>query len=205
MGTSDKQFIIDLEIFLDDLLTQFNNVLTALNSANAQAEAGTLTSGTLAINGAGALTFKTTTTIYYTIANALYKKAAFGPQAFSAATPALAATQIAVWAVVLDAAGNVTTVASAAVATPPAAGALVMPSPPSGKVAIGFIVIETTGAGAFTPNTTALDAANMTVTYVNGNLGGQELLVIPTVPLPYAARGGPVVSGTNRKSLDNFY
>jgi len=48
-----------------------------------------------------------------------------------------------------------------------AIGDLVFPTIPSGNVVIGFIVVQNGSASAFTGGTTALDAANITTTYVN--------------------------------------
>lgn len=144
---------------------------------------------TLAINAASAATFKTTGTTTYVIDGKALQKAALSAQAFTAGHKAQAPVTIngttygtsALYLVQLDAAGNVTTrqsnIAIAGVDADGKVNGTAMPTPYDQRAAlpesdsncapIGFIKVTTNSSTTFTPGTTALDAAGLTVTYTN--------------------------------------
>lgn len=65
----------------------------------------------------------------------------------------------------MDASGTLTTTPGTLTAATLAD--IVFPTVPSGNVVIGFIIVENGSASAFTGGTTALDATDITTTYVN--------------------------------------
>lgn len=105
-----------------------------------------LNSGALAINAAGAATFKTTATINY-LANGIFKaKTAISAQAFSEGHVNQAIGETGYYVVGLSAAG--------AVSTYQGIGAI--PDVPDGITPIGIIKVVSDSA-IFNPDTTALD------------------------------------------------
>lgn len=94
----------------------------------------------------------------------VYKAAATGMSVLSGA---IAAGKHAIWAWYIDSAGTITTSTKTADADSVAAAFALMPAVPAGKAQIGFIIVSNGSASAFTGETTALDAANMTVVYVD--------------------------------------
>jgi hypothetical protein len=148
-----------------------------------------LTLGGLAINGAGAATFRTTNALTLAIDGILTSKAALSAQAFSTGhTPQAPKTingtaygTTALYLVQCDASGAVSTkqsnIAVAGIGADGKVGGVQMPAgsdqraalpePDSGNAAIGFIKVTTNASTTFTPGTTALDAAGLTVTYTN--------------------------------------
>lgn len=81
--------------------------------------------------------------------------------------------------VVIDAAGAVTTVQGDPVLTSDLAegrGGLFFPDVPAGKCPIGAVKITLASTATFTPGTTALDASNVTATYI-------DLMQVPARPL----------------------
>jgi hypothetical protein len=125
--------------------------------------------GGLVINAGGAATFKTVNTVPYVVDGVHKSKAAAGAltfaQASGAALASLAVLQKIQYAVVVDAAGNIKTQPSAIVAVTKADPDL--PVIPAGYSVIGKIRVVLAGAAVFVPNTTLLDAANVTVTYTD--------------------------------------
>lgn len=143
---------------------------------------------TLAINLAGAATIKSTGAITYTVDGIFYSKAALSAQSiavthnlfgFAASGPAAyvqPANSTVIYVVALNAAGTVAVVQGGyngqSVTLP---GGVVMvskgevPEVPVGYTPIGTLKVVT-GATTFTPGTTLLDAANVTVTYTDVSL-----------------------------------
>lgn len=135
-----------------------------------------LASAALAINAATAATWKmgNATALPYLVNGVLGLKTAATAQAVPAAItwPAVAATfQAAAFHVALDINGNVVTFPSAVATGASQANALagiVWPVVPEQYCVIGSIVVYNTAANtAFTAGTTALDAANIGVQYIN--------------------------------------
>lgn len=145
---------------------------------------------TLAINAGGAATIKTTGATSYSVDGVMYTKAALSAQAItvthnllglpvsgaSASGPAAyvqPASTTVVYVVALDAAGNVAIVqggyAGMQVVLPQGVvqtAKFEAPVVPVGYAPIGYLKVAL-GATTFTAGTTLLDAANVTVTYVN--------------------------------------
>lgn len=130
----------------------------------------------LAINGAGAATFKTTNAYAY-LCDGIYKaKTALAAQAFSAGHAVQAAGTTMYYAVGLDASGNVSTyqgtapnanAIAAAIQNGSGSASVVgsIPDVPNGVTPVGLIKVVTNSATTFTAGTTALDAAGVTVTF----------------------------------------
>lgn len=142
---------------------------------------------TLAINAGGAATIKTTGATAYSVDGVMYTKAALAAQSivvthnlFGGAVtgngPAAyiqPANTTAIYVVALDAAGNVAIVqggyAGQQILLPQGVvqtAKFEAPVVPVGYAPIGYLKVAL-GATTFTAGTTLLDAANVTVTYVN--------------------------------------
>lgn len=139
----------------------------------------------LAINGAGAATVKTTNPITYTIDGVIYQKAAlaaqsmaptnrFNKDAVTAADPAYVqpANTTAYYVLSADVSGNIAvsqgSYAGQAIAfstdiSKVYAGTGDLPHEPDGFTAFGVVKVATGNGVTFTPGTTALDAASLTV------------------------------------------
>lgn len=139
---------------------------------------------TLAINAASAATFKTTGAYAYLVDGVYKAKAALAAQAFSAGHAVQPIGQTIYYVVGLDSAGTVTTYQGAAASANAMAAAVQLgqsaasvpgsiPDVPNGVTPVGLIKVVTTSA-AFTPGTTALDAAGITVTFY-------DIAVLPSV------------------------
>jgi hypothetical protein len=145
-----------------------------------------LSKATLAINGAGAATIKTTGTTTYTVDGVLLSKAALAAQALVADVTGVQRNLTGLdafyvqpinstvyYIVVLDSAGNVKTIQGtyAGYVGPgpnPILGDGNLPENIGDSFTpIGIIKVVTNGATTFTPATTLLDAAGLTVTYVD--------------------------------------
>lgn len=147
-----------------------------------------LSKATLAINAASAATFKTTGTTTYTVDGVLYTKAALSAQAFSADATVQArvsgqsgfyvqpVSSTVYYVVVLDAAGTVKVIQGIYNGyTGPGPNPIVgdagmnfgVPEDIGDYSPLGIIKVTTNGATTFTPGTTALDAAGLTVTYTD--------------------------------------
>lgn len=130
--------------------------------------------------------FKTANALAFGIGGLSYLKAATDNIAFTADTGTsftnLAASQQSCFFFMIDTAGAITvrqhSVQPAAAAAGYRAGGWDWPGDRDGKACIGAVRISCNASGAFTPGTTALNAANQTATYYNvaGDLG---------VPVPF--------------------
>ncbi|MEO8296344.1 MAG: hypothetical protein ABI574_00910 [Burkholderiales bacterium] len=142
---------------------------------------------TLAINAASAATVKSTGAIVYTIGGLFFTKSALAAQSI-AVTHRLFGEPVTVadpafvqpsgttvfYVLSLNAAGTVAvsqgSYAGQAVTYAGDLSRIVtgdgdLPEEPAGYTAIGVLKVATTGGATFTPGTTALDAANVAVTY----------------------------------------
>jgi hypothetical protein len=111
------------------------------------------TAAGLAINLAAAATFKTASAINYTVDGVYRTKPALAAQAFTAGHASVAIGATSYFVVSLNFTGQVFTAQGATI-----------PDVPSNLTPIGIIKVQAVSA-VFTPNTTALDAAGLTVTY----------------------------------------
>ena len=122
------------------------------------------------LTGGASATWSTANAVTYIINGNLYAKATLSTQAIPAAAALSATGQNAVMVTVgLDAAGNVNTFTSGVSTAPNAAGALagIIPAQVSDGIAvIGQIIIQS-NATVFTPASTLLNAAGITVTLLN--------------------------------------
>ncbi len=124
----------------------------------------TLTSGALAINGAGNTAAKVGSAWYGVVKGNPLTKAA--NTAMAALSGTVVNATFNVFCFYVDAGGTLTTLMGTAGAT---LGAVVFPQPPVGKTMIGFVIINPTGTGNFVGGTTALDDATVVpnAVYVN--------------------------------------
>lgn len=142
---------------------------------------------TLAINAASAATVKSTGATIFSILGVLYTKAALAAQSIAvthgfegnlvAAGPAAyvqPAETTVIYVLALNAAGTVAVVQGTydgqSVTYPADLSKIItgngaVPTEPDGYTAIGALKVETAAATTFTPGTTLLDAAGVTVTY----------------------------------------
>jgi hypothetical protein len=121
-------------------------------------------------NGAG---------VDYAIKGRTYHKADTDNLAFSDGHTALAASQQCVFGVQLDTSGNVTTKQSNIVDTADLEAGndqLHWPVADDNKVIVGYIRVETSDSGAFTPGSTDLGDAQVTDTYY-------DVMLPPAAPL----------------------
>lgn len=148
-----------------------------------------LTKSALAINAAAAATVKTTGPTTYTVNGIQYSKASLAAQAITPTHDAYGnpvASGIAAYVqpnlttvfyvVSVNAAGTVA-VSQGSYAGQPQPfpsdlsrvniGNGLIPVEPAGYTAIGVLKVATSGGATFTPGTTALDAANVAVTYAD--------------------------------------
>ena len=146
-----------------------------------------LTKGVLAINAASAATVKTTNALTYGVGGVLYTKAALAAQSIApthrfdgkpvtVADPAYVQpiNSTVVYVVALNAAGTVAVVQGTYAGQQVTYGSDLskivtagggLPTLPAGYTPIGAIKVATNGSTTFTPGTTLLDAAGLTVTY----------------------------------------
>lgn len=113
-----------------------------------------LTKATLDKNAVSAATIKSTGTISFTVDGRHYTHAALSAQAFTAGHAGLAIGQTGYYAVTVNAAGTIVTYE----------GIGQLPDVPAGVAVIGLVKVVAASA-VFTPGTTLLDAAGITVTY----------------------------------------
>lgn len=116
------------------------------------------------------IAFNTTNNVVYTVDGVAYSKAAANNVAFSSGHTALAAGCECIFAVWVDSSGNITTTQGAIVDTASLSGGtgtkvVAMPDVVASKALIGLIKVKTAGAATFTPNTTAMNASNVTTTF----------------------------------------
>lgn len=131
----------------------------------------------LAINAGSAATWKmaNASPLLYVVNDVTYRKTAATAQAVPSQiswTGVASTYNAGAFLIGLDAAGNVNTyptnVTSTTASQAAAVSAIVWPAVPEGVAVIGAIVISTSAANTtFTAATTALDAANITVDYIN--------------------------------------
>lgn len=128
--------------------------------------------------GTTGATLKTVNAVAYQIDGRSFLKAATDNIAFAlfvqvpaAAIVPLAASQVGVFFIMIDTAGNITYKQSASksgvTAAGYSAGAFEWPQEDKGFACLGAIKVATNASGAFTAATTLLSAANQTVTYYN--------------------------------------
>ena len=129
---------------LTPLDTLFDNIQRAITNF-------AITSGALAIVGAGSAIVKTVNAVYFCIDEKIYSKAA-GNMAALAGTVTNAKFNVFVHTV--NAAGTLATRMGVEAAT---LGGVTFPTIPDGEVVIGFTVINPTGTGNFVGGTTVLD------------------------------------------------
>ena len=120
-------------------------------------------SGALAIS-ATAEKFKTTATVTFTNNGVFKSKTATDNLVFSTGHTSLAAGQACLFGVFLEADGDVVTTQGPIVTN---GDPCPVPSYPSASTLIGLIKVATANAAVFVPNTTALDATDVTDTYIN--------------------------------------
>ena len=120
-----------------------------------------LNSGGLAIKAASGVLVKSVNVITAIVNGVLVQKAAGDMPALTGLNIAASAYGAAVFAI--DVAGNLT----AYFTNTGALANLVMPPIPTNVAVIGQVVIQNGTASVFTGNTTALDTASLTVTYIN--------------------------------------
>lgn len=125
-----------------------------------------LSSGAVAITTAKEK-FKTTATITYLINGVFKSKSAADNLVFSSGHTSLAAGQACLFGLWLDGDGNVTTTQGPIVST---GDPCPVPPTPANRALFGLIKVATAGAATFVPNTTLLDATNVTATYINAGL-----------------------------------
>lgn len=123
-----------------------------------------LSAPTLAIGGGAKQTAQATKPFMANVGGTLVFKAA--ATAMSAITGNIATGKFGLWAWYIDSAGTITTSAKTADADTAAAAFALMPAVPSGLVQLGAMIV-TNSAAQFTGGTTALDAANTTVIYID--------------------------------------
>lgn len=153
------------------------------------------TKATLAINAGGAATISTTGVTTYTVGGVFKTKAALSAQSFAAThradgKPVTTAdpqyvqpiSTTVIYVVALNAAGTVAVVQGSYEGQQLVYGSDLskittmgggVPELPTGYVPIGAVKVVTDGSTTFTPGTTALDAAGLTVTFF-------DLAVLPT-------------------------
>jgi hypothetical protein len=147
--------------FADTSTLQNTNICALLNS------------GALAITGGGSTTAKIASTIYATTVSpttglpVLVTKTTTNMAAL-AGSVANAAFNVFVF--VIDSAGALTTLMGTAGTT---LGLMQFPLVPANKTAIGFVIINPTGSGAFVGGTTALDDATVVPNAVYVNTVGE--------------------------------
>ena len=136
---------------------------TVLDKLQRSTTSELLTTGALAIHGAGSALAKTVNTIYFMIDGQVYSKTAADCAAL-VGTVTNAKFNVFVFSV--NAAGTFATQMGTEAAT---LGGVVFPAVPDGSVAVGFVIINPTGTGNFTGGTTPLDDATVVpnAVYVN--------------------------------------
>lgn len=147
---------------LGDLLAE---VVTRFNATITNSQQRVISKVGLAINAGGA-TFAKASNAFVAIAGGvmLYKPAA---TAMPALVGTIAAGQVAIWPFYIDSTGTITTGAKTADAATTAAAILLLPTPAAGLTMLGFIVVSNGSGAGFIGGTTALDAASITVGYID--------------------------------------
>jgi hypothetical protein len=161
-GTANAQ----LGTLLENLITQINALkadVTVLSAQNSRM----LSTATLAIKAGGGTVPKTTTACTALASGVVQTKASATDMSVIAGT--LATAKWALWAFYIDNAGTITTSAKTADAASAAAALALKPAIPAGKAEIGYIIVGNASGSGFVGGTTALDAANITTTYVSND------------------------------------
>lgn len=148
------------------LETTVNALATALDAIHLQ-NRFLLTAPTLVIKAAEGTVPKSSGAFTALVAGTYVSKAADTDMCALSGTTA--ATKYALYDFYMDSAGTITTAKAADAATAAAALAL-LPTLPINKVRLGYLIVHNGTANPFVGGTTALDAANITVTYVNGTV-----------------------------------
>jgi hypothetical protein len=122
-----------------------------------------LNTGALAIKGSSSALAKTVNTVYFMIDGQVFSKAAADMAALAGS---VTNAKFNVFVFSVNAAGTLATQMGTEAAT---LGAVVFPSVPDGSVAIGFVIVNPTGTGAFVGGTAHLDddASTPNAVYVN--------------------------------------
>lgn len=116
----------------------------------------------LAIKAGGSALAKSVNTIIAMIDGVLVSKAAADMPAL---VGTIAASKYGLFVFSMNASGTLTTTPGTLTAA--ARANLVFPTVPANEVVVGFIIVQNGSASAFTGGTTALDATDITTTYVN--------------------------------------
>jgi hypothetical protein len=116
----------------------------------------------LAIKAASNALAKSANAINAIIDGVIISKAAADMAALSGAVVPTGSKNVYVFCV--DVSGNLTALAGTAATT---LAGIVWPTVLDGTAVIGFIIVDNATGSNFTPGTTALDTASLTVTYVN--------------------------------------
>jgi hypothetical protein len=158
---------VQLGTLLNSLVTQVNALRTDLAAIYPAAANNRflLAAPTLAINGDGGLTAKTSTAVAAMIAGSYVTKAA--DQAMSALVGTLATAKAALWEFLIDSAGTITTTTKTTDAASAAAALALRAAIPANKLSLGYIIVANASGSNFVGGTTALDATGITVTYTS--------------------------------------
>lgn len=138
----------EMEALFDKLQRRFANMV--FNSAG------------LAIKTGGSALAKSVNTIFAIVDGVLVKKAAADMAALSGSNVPDGSKNVYVFTVQVD--GTLKTYPGTAATT---VGGITWPTILDGEAVIGFAVVENGTGSNFVPGTTALDAASLTVSYVN--------------------------------------
>lgn len=149
---------------LADLSAQFNLLRADLARVYLQNQF-ILTAPTLVIKATSGTVPKSSTAFSVLAAGLVQSKAADTDMSVIAGT--LATAKAALWAFYIDSAGTITTSTKTADAADAAAALLLKPTIPANKVEIGYIIVANASGSNFTGGTTALDATNVTTTFVS--------------------------------------
>lgn len=159
--------LVHLGTLLNTLVTQVNALRADLAAIYPAASNNRflLAAPTLALNGAGGTTAKTSTAVAAMIAGSYVTKAA--DQAMSALAGTLATAKSALWEFLIDSAGTITTTTKTADCATNALALAARAATPANKLSLGYLIVANASGSNFVGGTTALDATGITVTYVS--------------------------------------
>ena len=146
-----------------DLSIQFNLLRSAVEAIYLKNQF-VLTPATLVIKAAEGVVPKSTSAFSVLVAGVVQSKSANTDMAALSGT--LATAKACLFVFYIDSAGTLTTVKTSDEAAAIAAIAA-LPALPANKVRIGYLVVANATGSNFVGGTTALDVADLTVTYVN--------------------------------------